>query len=113
MRLKASLDGLCCPAGGWRWWLWAGCILSIGLIIAALALVAVQPAQAQSGGGRDLSWWVVSGGGGQGVSAHFVLESAVGQPSVGYSTSASYRLGSGFMPFLDWWSIFLPIVTRS
>ena len=113
MKLKASSHGPYCQAGGWRLWLWAGCILGIGLIIATLAFMAVQPAQAQSGGGHDLSWWVVSGGGGQSASAHFVLESAVGQPGVGYSASASYKLESGFMSFLDWWSIFLPIVTRS
>ncbi len=118
MELKASSSRLRCRAGGRRRWLWAGyiiisIIIGIGLVIAVLALVAAQPVQAQSGGGRDLSWWVVSGGGGRGTSAHFVLESALGQPAAGYSASASYKLGSGFMAPLDQPSIYLPIVTRS
>jgi hypothetical protein len=112
MKATTFLDGRRDQATRWHGWLWAGCVLVVCLIIAASVTPAAQPVQAQSSGGRDLSWWVNSSGGGRSTSAHFVLESAVGQPSVGDSASGSYKLGSGFMLFQDWWSMFLPLVKR-
>ncbi len=111
MKLTTFMDERRNQATRWRWWLWLGCVVGVCLIIAASGFLA-GPVQAQNGGGRDLSWWVNGSGGGRSASAHFVLESAVGQPGVSDSASTNYKLGSGFMTFQDWWSIFLPLVKR-
>ncbi len=46
--------------------------------------------------GEQISWQVISGGGGGSVSGNFVLSATVGQTAVGEITSASYSMNQGF-----------------
>jgi hypothetical protein len=86
------------------------------LVVCLLLLVAV-PALAQSGGGYDLSWSTVDGGGGTfSTGGDYSLGGTIGQPDAGLLTGGVYTLGGGF------WGggaaaapgnrIFLPLVMR-
>ncbi|MBW6474992.1 MAG: hypothetical protein K0B14_17835 [Anaerolineaceae bacterium] len=91
------------------------CIL-IGSSI--LLLLIVVPVLAQTGGGFDLSWSNISGGGGSSIGGTYVLDGVVGQPDAGVLSGGDYSLGGGF------WgggeiniepedhNIFLPLVVR-
>ena len=64
----------------------------VGLLLgAASALVS-----AQSGGGFDLSWSTVDGGGGASAGGSFRLTGTIGQPDAGRVSGGSYRLDGGF-----------------
>ena len=90
-------------------------LLPITLLILLLAGLG-QAALAQSGGGFNLSWHVVSGGGGPATSSGFQLNGTVGQPGVnaGLLTDGSTQVGPGF-----WYGIggehkvYLPLMLRS
>jgi len=71
------------------------------------------PVQAQTGGGYDLSWSTVDGGGGASSGGSYLLSGTVGQPDAGTVTGGAWTLMGGF------WSsaaaryqIYLPIVLR-
>jgi len=87
------------------------------LVWMLLALLALLPAlaRAQSGGGYDLTWSTIDGGGytwstGSGYS----LGGTVGQPDAGVLSGGGYTLSGGF-----WggaaarYSIYLPLVLRN
>ena len=86
--------------------------------VSVLLLLIVVPVLAQSGGGYDLSWSNVSGGGGTSSAGAFVLDGVVGQPDAGELSGGDYSLGGGF------WgggeiniepedhNIFLPLIVR-
>jgi len=65
------------------------------LIFLALLLVAL-PALAQSGGGYDLSWWSVDGGGGESSGDIFSLRGSAGQADAGALTGGDFELTGGF-----------------
>jgi hypothetical protein len=69
-------------------------------------------ARAQTSSTYDLSWGVVSAGGGRGTSARYALESAVGQPAAGPMSSASYGLAGGYLVHSEWWN-FIPVVMKN
>lgn len=74
-----------------------GIALSLALIVGAgIALPGTGPASAQSGGGYDLSWSTIDGGGGQSTGGSYTLGGTMGQPDAGASSGGSYTLGSGF-----------------
>ena len=88
-----------------------------GLLLAALLLLS-STVLAQSGGGYDLSWSSVDGGGATfSTGGDYTLGGTVGQPDAGLLTGGAYTLGGGF------WgggalahgtnSIYLPLVLRS
>jgi hypothetical protein len=60
------------------------------LIIVAGFPLAVQAQNYQ------IDWWVIGSGGGTSSSASYQLSGTIGQPIVGVSTSANYRLEAGF-----------------
>ena len=89
--------------------------ISIWLALVALLLLSL-PALAQSGGGYDLSWSTVDGGGGTSTGGGYRLSGTTGQPDAGTMSGSSYVLGGGF------WgggqantahSIYLPLVLRN
>ena len=94
---------------------WAVAFLLLALCVIASA-GAGRAALAQSGGGFDLSWNVVSGGGSPMASSGFQLNGTVGQPEVnaGLMTGGSHQVGPGF-----WYGtggehkIYLPLVLRN
>jgi hypothetical protein len=87
------------------------------LSLAALLLLGGGLAvYAQTGGGYDLTWWTVDGGGKTGVSGgEYTLLSTSGQPDAEVPISGGqYTLLSGFWPgeTLLRGNVFLPIVLR-
>ena len=64
--------------------------------VLALLLLFSCPALAQSGGGYDLSWSTIDGGGGRSSGGTYVLEGTVGQPDAGAMTGGAYALAGGF-----------------
>jgi hypothetical protein len=61
---------------------------------AALALAA--PAMAQSGGGFDLSWSKIAGGGGTSSGGGFTLSGTIGQHDAGDMSGGGFTLAGGF-----------------
>ena len=63
----------------------------------ALLLAAVLPILAQVGGGYDLSWSTIDGGGYTfSLGGSYSLGGTAGQPDAGALTGGSYTLGGGF-----------------
>jgi hypothetical protein len=69
-------------------------VVVAGVLVAAFAL----PAAAQSGGGYDLSWNVIAGGGGKirDGTGLYSVKGTIGQPAVGTMTGGAYSLTGGF-----------------
>jgi hypothetical protein len=84
------------------------------LLVALLSLLA-SVALAQSGGGYDLTWSTVDGGGytwseGGGYS----LGDTIGQPDAGVLSGGGYTLAGGFWGgAVARYSIYLPLVLRN
>jgi hypothetical protein len=68
------------------------------VILSVLLLLRISTASvaAQSGGGYDLSWSTVDGGGGASSGGGFRLRSTAGQPDAGEMDGGSYRVDGGF-----------------
>ncbi len=84
------------------------------LPVAILLLVAV-PALAQSGGGYDLSWWTVDGGGTTGAAGGgYTLGGTVGQPDAAVWSGGEYTLSGGFWGgVLVEYRVYLPLLLRN
>jgi hypothetical protein len=67
-------------------------------MIGLLCLGLASPAAAQSGGGYDLTWSVIAGGGGKVNESGglYSLRGTIGQPAVGVLNGGSYTLTGGF-----------------
>ena len=93
---------------------------SIFLIAIALMLVAgVSIGQAQSGGGYDIKWNTIDGGGGTASGGAYQLSGTLGQPDAGQISGGAYTLGGGFwgggvlvvvMPLEN--PVYLPVVMK-
>jgi hypothetical protein len=95
--------------GNFLWTFLAACVV-LGMIVSSAtadkgaavtikessAMQAVSPKAAT----YDIPWHVISGGGGHGTSVNYSLNGTAGQTAVGYGTSASYALSSGY------WQVF-------
>jgi uncharacterized membrane protein len=70
----------------------------IFLILLALTLVVgVSSSQAQSGGGYDLTWSTIDGGGATfSTGGSYSLGGTIGQPDAGQISGGAYTLGGGF-----------------
>jgi hypothetical protein len=91
--------------------------IKYGLLL--LSLIAVWLAYgsvlAQTGGGYDLSWWTVDGGGSAVSGGAYALMGTVGQPEPGaVLTGGTFTLYSGFWPAggAARYSIYLPLVLK-
>ncbi len=87
-------------------------IMAICLAVGSLA------AYAQTGGGYDLTWWTVDGGGETGVSGgNYTVLSTAGQPDAEAPISGgNYTLLSGFWPgepLAPVGGVFLPLIMKS
>jgi len=88
---------------------------AIFLALAAFLLVA-SVALAQSGGGYDLSWNTVDGGGYTfSAGGDYALGGTIGQPDAGLLIGGGYILGGGFWRggALAPYRIYLPLLLRS
>jgi hypothetical protein len=71
---------------------------------------------AQTGGGYDLSWSTIDGGGGTwSTGGSYALGGTIGQPDAGTLAGGSYTLEGGFWPGGGeaQHDIYLPLVLRS
>jgi hypothetical protein len=86
------------------------------LLLALVALLLLASvARAQSGGGYDLSWSTVDGGGATwSEGGGYALGGTVGQPDAGVLSGGGYTLAGGF-----WggaaarYGVYLPLVLRN
>jgi hypothetical protein len=92
--------------------LWAKAAL---LVIPILVLASV--ALAQSGGGYDLTWNTIDGGGQTSSGGEYTLSGTIGQPDADLQTGGEYSLGGGFwaggakvIPVA--YRVYLPLVVR-
>lgn len=89
---------------------------SIAFLFALLAvMLVVSGAQAQIGGGYDLTWYTIDGGGGVASDAGsgYTLMGTVGQPEAVPATSADgYVLTGGFWQVSGDYKVCLPLVLR-
>lgn len=68
----------------------------VGLALLPASLVA-SGAVAQVGGGYDLSWFSLPGGGGTSQGGQYALTGAIGQPFASTLTGGTYTVQSGFV----------------
>jgi len=85
------------------------------LLVAAGLLLAASATFAQTGGGFDLTWSTIDGGGGASTGGSFSLAGTSGQPDAGALLSGgSYTLVGGF--WSETWVprnwVWLPLVLR-
>ena len=91
---------------------------TVALAVIVLLLIASGVAVGQSGGGYDLSWNTVDGGGATHNSGgDYTLAGTVGQPDAGQLAAGDYTLGSGFwgggaLPEVDEHDVYLPLILR-
>jgi hypothetical protein len=87
------------------------------LVIAVLLLLAAVPVLAQSGGGYDLTWSTVDGGGGTfSTGGGYSLGGTAGQPDAGLASGGTYTLGGGFWSggaAVAGYRVYLPLVVRN
>jgi hypothetical protein len=65
-------------------------------MVLAVCALATCPVLAQEGGGYDLTWNTVDGGGQTSTGGGYTLSGTVGQPDPGLLTGGEYTLGGGF-----------------
>lgn len=56
----------------------------------------------QSGGGYDLSWYSIDGGGGTCIGGPYTLTGTIGQPDTYWASGGGYELFGGFLPGCRW-----------
>jgi hypothetical protein len=86
----------------------------LALLVVAAMLSAAPAARAQSGGGYDLTWNTVDGGGGQSTGGGYTLTGTIGQPDAGTLSASGYSLAGGFWAALSEVvnKLFLPLLQR-
>jgi hypothetical protein len=83
------------------------------LVAGLLAATAAPSAVAQSGGGYDLTWSTVDGGGGSSSGGRYSLDGTVGQADAGEQAGGGYSLGGGFWARLATaLNLYLPLIQR-
>ncbi len=88
------------------------------LLIAALLSLLASIALAQSGGGYDLTWNTIDGGGTTfSTGGGYSLGGTIGQPDAGTLSGGGYTLGGGFWGGGEvpppGYRIYLPLVVRN
>jgi hypothetical protein len=88
-------------------------LLGLTVLLPAIGRVAL----AQTGGGYDLTWHTVDGGGGTVSGGGYTLMGTAGQPDAGDAlTGGGYTLVSGFWPGAAVevkYKIYLPLILRN
>jgi hypothetical protein len=79
----------------------------------ALALLIVSSSWSQTGGGYDLTWSTIDGGGGHSSGGAYSLGGTIGQPDAGTLGGGKYQLVGGFWGgAASGAKIYLPLVRR-
>ena len=86
----------------------------LAIVLAAGALAFAPTAGAQTGGGYDLTWSTIDGGGGTSTGGSYSLSGTTGQPDAGTLTGGTYTLAGGFWAAFSQaiQNLFLPLVRR-
>ena len=98
-------------------------LVSLGLVVVLVALGAdlrglrnlegLGAVHAQSGGGYDLGWSTVDGGGLMfSTGGGYTLGGTIGQPDAGSLGGGGYTLNGGFWSVPPWRGTYLPLVLR-
>jgi hypothetical protein len=84
------------------------------MLLVLAYLVAVSIAVAQSGGGYDLAWWTVDGGGSAAEGGGYRLVGTAGQPDAQVVSGGGYSMAGGLWVGGEGvYQIYLPIVLRN
>jgi hypothetical protein len=84
------------------------------LALLVAAILGAGAALAQTGGGYDLTWSTIDGGGGGSAGGGYQLAGTLGQPDAGATLSGGvYSLSGGFWAGASTGSqVYLPLVRR-
>jgi len=66
------------------------------VVQASLSADTTKVSTAEPATGEEIIWQVISSGGTEGTSASYDMRGTLGQPAVGFGSSASYGLSQGF-----------------
>ncbi len=87
--------------------------LTILILIALTTSQTVRPASAQSGGGYDLTWNVIAGGGITfSAGGSYLLGGTMGQSDAGAMSGGTYALIGGFWVDFLGNRLYLPIIEK-
>ena len=87
-------------------------ILLALLVLVSLSLLIAVPILAQTGGGYDLTWSSIDGGGGTSSSGGYSLSGSIGQYDASLTSGGGYTLVGGFWAAASGSTIFLPVIQR-
>jgi hypothetical protein len=84
------------------------------LVLLVTAILREGVAVAQTGGGYDLTWSTIDGGGGSSAGGGYQLTGTLGQPDAGATLSGGgYSLSGGFWSGVSIESkVYLPLIRR-
>jgi hypothetical protein len=87
--------------------------LTLFVILFALLVITVSLAVAQSGGGYDLTWSTIDGGGGTTSDGGYTLDGTIGQPDAEAMSGGGYSLVGGFWGgALTQYRAYLPLMLK-
>ncbi len=86
----------------------------LGLALLVAAILGAGAALAQTGGGYDLTWSTIDGGGGNSAGGGYQLAGTLGQPDAGAALSGGvYSLSGGFWGGASTGNrVYLPLLRR-
>lgn len=89
-------------------------LISLALLTLLLLIAShtIAPASAQSGGGYDLTWNTIDGGGGTSIGGAYSLSGTIGQPDAGTMSGGAYTLNGGFWVDFLGNKLNLPLIVR-
>lgn len=86
-------------------------LIVIGMLVLCTAFAL--PALAQTGGGSELTWLTIDGGGGTSTGGGYSLSGTIGQPEAGALSGGGYVLDGGFWAGgANRYAVYLPLVVR-
>lgn len=89
-----------------------GLLLILVAVILAAGFGYARVTQAQTGGGYDLTWNTIDGGGGTSTGGGYTLSGTIGQPDAGAMSGGSYSLIGGFWSAFQGFITNLPLIRR-
>ena len=94
-------------------------LLPMATLVALVVIVGqigfhTRTASAQLGGGYDLTWNTIDGGGGTSTGGAYSLSGTIGQPDAGSMSGGAYTLNGGFWndTITGLQKLFLPLIRR-
>jgi hypothetical protein len=89
--------------------------LLLTLTVVAFLALTVSAATAQTGGGYDLTWSTIDGGGGSASGGSYTLDGTIGQFDAGVMSGGAYTLSGGFWngpAAVAQYRVYLPLVLK-